>query len=84
MYRDAPEAQAARKAGAGVVAKFMREALPGVTKPRRDLAATLLKSTLSAVGKDFSESPRTAREIATYSNAMADMFCAYLASLARP
>ncbi len=82
LYRDAPEAQAARQASAGTLAKFMREALPGVSKPKRDLAATLLKATLSSVGKDFSESPRTAREIASYSNAMADMFCAYLERLA--
>ena len=83
LYRDAPEAQEARKASAGTLAKFMREVLPGVAKPRRDLAAALIKSTLSTVGKDFSESPRTAKEIATYSDAMADMFCAYLASLAK-
>jgi len=82
LYRDAPEAQEARKASAGTLAKFMREALPGVAKPKRDLAAALLKSTLSSVGKDFSESPRTAKEIASYSNAMAEMFCAYLTSLA--
>jgi AcrR family transcriptional regulator len=84
LYRDAPEAQEARKASAGTLAKFMREVLPGVAKPKRDLAASLVKTTLSAVGKEFSESPRSAKEIATYSNAMADMFCAYLAGLARP
>lgn len=82
LYRDAPEAHEVRKAGAGSLAKFMREALPGVAKPKRDLASALIKSTLSAVGKEFSETPRTAREIASYSNAMADMFCAYLGSLA--
>ena len=82
LYRDAPEARAVRAAGDRVLATFMREALPGVTPARRRLAGDLLKTTLSAVGKEFSESPRTAREIATYSDAMADMFCAYLSSLA--
>jgi AcrR family transcriptional regulator len=80
LYRDSPEAQEVRTSGDATIAKFMREALPGVTKLRRDLAARLLKSTLSNVGKEFSESPRTDKEIATYADAMADMFCAYLSS----
>ena len=84
LYRDAPEAREARRASAGTLARFMREVLPGVAKPRRDLAAALIKATLSNVGKDFSESPRTEREIARYSDAMADMFCAYLERLAKP
>ena len=84
LYRDAPEAIEVRKAGDGTLAAFMREALPGATPATRRLAGELLKTTLSAVGKEFSESPRTARQIATYSDAMADMFCAYLASLAVP
>ena len=41
------------------------------------------KATLSAVGKEFSESPRSAAEIEAYADAMADMFCAYLTRLAR-
>jgi len=81
LYRDAPEAAEVRAASDGTIARFLREALPGVAKPRRDLAARLLKSTLSNVGKDFSESPRTDKEIAAWSDAMADMFCAWLASL---
>jgi AcrR family transcriptional regulator len=82
LYRDAPEAQEARQASAGTLARFMRELLPGVAKPKRDLAASLIKTTLSAVGKEFSENPRTEREIARYSDAMSDMFCAYLEGLA--
>ena len=82
LYRDAPEAQEVRAASDGTIAAFMREALPGVSRPKRELAGRLLKATLSSVGKEFSESPRTAREIVTYSDAMADMFCAYLSALA--
>jgi hypothetical protein len=37
--------------------------------------------TFSAVGKQFSEAPRTLSEIETYADAMADMFCAYLRAL---
>jgi hypothetical protein len=61
----------------------MREALPGRPKPVRDLAGDVITTTLSAVGKDFSETPRTPTEIRNYADAMADMFCAYLKSLAR-
>ena len=82
LYRDAPEAHAVRAASDGILTAFMREALPDVSPARRRLAGDLLKATLSAVGKEFSESPRTAKEIATYSDTMADMFCAYLSSLA--
>jgi hypothetical protein len=42
------------------------------------LAGDLITSTLRAVGKHFSESPRTPAEIEAYADAMADMFCAYL------
>jgi hypothetical protein len=45
------------------------------------LAGDLITTTLSAVGKHFSESPRTPTEIEAYAEAMADMFCAYLKNL---
>lgn len=83
LYRDAPEAQAARVSGTQVVADFMREALPHVTAPERQVAADLISATLKDVGKRFSESPRTDDEIARYSDAMADMFEAYLNKLGR-
>jgi hypothetical protein len=59
----------------------MREVLPGAPEATRAAAGELIKSTLSAVGKEFSESPRTRAEIARWSDAMADMFCAYLERL---
>ncbi|MEK1909964.1 MAG: TetR/AcrR family transcriptional regulator, partial [Pseudomonas chlororaphis] len=62
---------------------FMEEALPEAPQATRALASDLITATLSSVGKDFSESPRTATEIKTYADAMADMFCAYLTQLAR-
>ena len=83
LYRDAPEAIEVRAASAGTLDKFMREVLPGTSPARRKLAGELLKSTLSEVGKAFSESPRTAGEIKRQADAMSDMFCAYLASLAQ-
>lgn len=83
LYRDAPEARTARAAGARTMEIFMREVLPRASDATRGLAGKLIKTTLSTVGKDFSETPRTPDEIDTYADAMADMFCAYLESLGR-
>jgi hypothetical protein len=46
-------------------------------------AADPITTTLSKVGKHFSESSRSRAEIEAYADAMADMFCAYLESLAQ-
>jgi AcrR family transcriptional regulator len=83
LYRDAPEAQEVRIWGSDIVMGFMREALPEADEATRILAGDLINTTLGQVGKAFSETPRTDEEIATYADAMADMFRAYLASLAR-
>jgi AcrR family transcriptional regulator len=82
LYRDAPEAREARASGDRTMQVFMREALPEALESTRGLAAELITTTLSKVGKHFSESPRSPAEIGTYAGAMADMFCAYLESLA--
>jgi AcrR family transcriptional regulator len=81
LYRNAPEAREARASGHGTVQVFMREALPKASRATRALAGELLTTTLSAVGKQFSETPRTPAEIKAYADAMADMFCAYLERL---
>lgn len=81
LYRNAPEAHEARASGERTVQLFLREALPETPEAVRALAGDLITTTLSAVGKDFSGSPRTSAEIETYADAMADMFCAYLESL---
>ena len=78
LYRDAPEARKAKESGDRTVQAFMKEALPKASKATRTLAGELITMTLGAVGKQFSESPRTDPEIAAYADAMADMFCSYL------
>jgi AcrR family transcriptional regulator len=83
LYRDAPEAHAARASGDQIIRTFMEEVLPRASKSVRELAGDLITTTLSAVGKDFSENPRTSAEIETYSDAMADMFSAYIGELGR-
>jgi AcrR family transcriptional regulator len=81
LYRDAPEARAARLSGTRTILLFMREVLPETAEATRALAGDLISTTLSQVGKHFSESPRTPAEIEAYSDAMADMFCSYLTAL---
>jgi AcrR family transcriptional regulator len=78
LYRDAPEAQETRAAGKRAVQAFMREVLPKASEATRAIAGELIMTTLTAVGKQFSERPRTPAEIKAYADAMADMFCAYL------
>lgn len=80
LYRDAPEAREARASGDRTMQVFMREALPEASESTRALAADLITTTLSKVGKHFSESSRSPAEIEAYADAMADMFCAYLES----
>lgn len=82
LYRDAPEARATKEEGGRIVLAFLEEALPNASDATRVLAGDLITHTLSAVGKQFSESPRTDAEIEAYADALADMLCAYLDSLA--
>ena len=83
LYRHAPEAKEARASGARTIQIFMRELLPDASKPIRTLAGDLVTTTMSTVGKRFSESPRSAAEIKAQASAMSDMFCAYLTWLRR-
>ena len=78
FYRDAPEAEGPREAGARTFQVFMDEALPTAPEAARVLAGEMIMMTLGEVGKRISEQPRDPAEIAAYADAMADMFCAYL------
>ncbi|CAN5364687.1 TetR family transcriptional regulator [soil metagenome] len=81
LYRDAPEAIAAKTSAHAAISQFMEEVLPHRSDAQRALVADLLKTTLSQVGKHFSETPRADAEIEAYSDAMADMLSAYLTVL---
>jgi AcrR family transcriptional regulator len=81
LYRDAPEAIEAKAKNVQIFRTFLREALPGVPDDARMLAGDLIKMTLSGVGSSFSETVRTETEIAGWSEALADMLCAYLEQL---
>lgn len=83
LYRDAPEAREIHAKGDRIIADFMREALPLSSDATRELVGDLVVTTMTAVGKEFSATPRTVVEIEDYAEAMADMLCAYLTSVSR-
>lgn len=78
LYRDTPEARAARSEGDQAIEAFMQEVLPTTSNKKRELAGDLIFTTLSSGGKNFSETPRTVADIENYADELADMFCAYL------
>jgi hypothetical protein len=80
LSRDAPEALVVGKQGNRDMQAFMLKLLPDASEEIRALAGGLILATLNSAGKRFSESPRTFAEIEAYAEAMADMFCAYLAT----
>jgi AcrR family transcriptional regulator len=63
LYRDAPEAKETRASAERSVEIFMRAALPEASDATRAKAGELIKTTLSTVGKAFSEEPRSHAEI---------------------
>lgn len=81
LYRDAPEARAAKAAGEVAFRRFVGTMLPDLPEPARMLACDLVKTTLGQVCKQVSEQERSEGEIDAYADALADMLCAYLERL---
>lgn len=78
LYRDSPEAIAAKKRGVKCFQNFVNEALPHLSAKDRRIKTDLLMRTLSVVAKDFSMQKRSNKEAIAFAGAMADMLCAYL------
>jgi AcrR family transcriptional regulator len=81
LYRDAPEARTAKASGKTAIQAFMRKALPDATEQARLLAADLVTTTLTGVGKDFSTRPHALADVDIFADGLADMLCVYLESL---
>ncbi|WP_068086530.1 TetR family transcriptional regulator [Novosphingobium rosa] len=81
LYRDAPETGEARAEGARLFQQFIDETLPDKPQAERELVSDLIQRTFSGVGSSYSEQPRSEEEITRYASALADMFCAYFATL---
>jgi AcrR family transcriptional regulator len=80
FYRDTPEAINARAGGDRMFQSFIGEMLPDLGDVQGALVGGLVMSTMSSVGQQFSEVPRTDEEITAYADALADMLCAYLST----
>ena len=78
LYRDAPEAKVVRASGADAMQAFLAELLPAETDASRALAGELINSTLSQVGKQFSETARSSDEIERFADGLANMLSAYI------
>ncbi|WP_105385249.1 TetR family transcriptional regulator [Neorhizobium alkalisoli] len=81
LYRDAAEAQEIHAEGDRIIEAFMVEALPEVQETARRLAGDMIVMTMTSVGKELTETPRSPPEIDAYADAMSDMFIAYLEDL---
>ncbi|NLS27435.1 Nucleoid occlusion factor SlmA [Sphingomonas sp. S2M10] len=81
LYRDAPESAALKEEAGRVYREFVEEALPDAPEEVRHRAGDLIKMTLGQVGASFSATPQTEATIVAWSDAMADMFVAYLGAL---
>ena len=60
---------------------FIAAAAPRATPAQRRFAADLVLSTVTALGKQRSERPQTARDIQRWADSVSDMLLGYLAGL---
>lgn len=81
FYRDSPEAKAIRAESDRMFGAFMEQLLPDAAPASRELASDMISTTLGTVGSSFSRTRRTKAEMVAYSDALADMFCAYVRSI---
>jgi AcrR family transcriptional regulator len=81
QYREAREAKETRAASAAMMLRFIEETAPNRSREDCELAAELVLTTLSAVGRRFSEQARTAAEIDRQAAAVSELLCAYLERL---
>lgn len=83
LYRDAHEAKALRAEGQEAMLGFLAEVAPQTSESTLKVAAEIMAGTLKALGKSLSQAPGTREAIAIRTEALADMLCAYLATLGR-
>jgi len=82
LYRAAPEAQVHRKNASRFVESFVAELLPAASKKERVFAMDILKTTMSAIGKQISEG-RTRAEVENFADVVGDMLANYFSAKIR-
>ncbi|MGC4076999.1 MAG: TetR family transcriptional regulator [Rubrivivax sp.] len=78
LYRDAPEALDTRAAGERALRAFVDEVMPQASEARRAMAAELITTTLSAVGKRVSETGRSQARVRAMGEEVVGMVWGYL------
>ncbi len=78
LYRDSPQAHEQQDGGLPTLAALIAEVAPGLTPKRRAFAVELYITSMTAIGKQVSETERTPAEVDAWATATADMFLAYL------
>jgi len=78
LYREAPEARAHAAEGRHLMERFMKDALPRAPARERALAADLIGTAMSSMGKAVSNQNRSRSEVDELAAAVGEMFCAYL------
>ncbi|SHO57718.1 TetR family transcriptional regulator [Vibrio quintilis] len=81
LFRDAPEAEGVGGEMQTACSDFICEVLPNSDNEIQTTATSVFRITVSAVGKRFSEEPRTAEEISAFSQHISAMLIAYLDAL---
>jgi hypothetical protein len=83
FLRDAPETRTHKAQVKARMLAFMNEALPDVPHPAQVFAADFVVTSMGAVAKKITEQGRSRSEVDTWARAMAEMYCEYLAGLAK-
>ena len=81
LYGESPQGRAQRERGMPLLLRLIDEAAPGLSPRRRGFAAELYVAMLASMGKHVSEIARTRADVDAWSEAVADMFLAYLRDL---
>ncbi len=84
LFRDAPEARAFLTVTRRRMRDFLALALPGVSSERRAFAADVVLTAMGAVAEKVTEQDLDRASVDAWAKANADMYCAYLESLAEP
>ncbi|MDR1870761.1 MAG: TetR family transcriptional regulator [Deltaproteobacteria bacterium] len=78
LYRNAARAKDGRKETEKVFQRFIGELIPQASSETVKLNGEMLLTTLSAVGRRFSETPRSPEKIEAFSNNIYDVFRRFL------
>lgn len=84
FYRDAPEAQQIKQQQQEMLTLFAVQVLPEVAEEEREPAGELIWTTLHEAGKRLSQNATSVEALEQQATRLADMFCAYVASLKSP